>query len=149
MDPAIQAAVNAAVAAAVTPIQDALDAANAEIVLLQNAPPPPPPVVPAPPHHQPIVTPGQRQGVLDYDDVGMAKMWKAASAKLDTEFDGTPGSLRLFLNDVKTRDEVYGWDITIFNMQCLDLAHRDMVTQYVQISMEDIRARAAIYQVAG
>jgi hypothetical protein len=148
MDPAIQLTIDAAVAAAVAPLQQALNDANAEIVLLQNAPPPPPPVVPAPPLHQPIITPGQRQGVLDYDDVGMAKMWKAASAKLDNEFDGTPGNLRLILNDVKTRGEVYGWDTTIFNIQCLDLAHRNMVTQYGQISMEDIRARAVTYQVA-
>jgi hypothetical protein len=148
MDPAIQQAIDAAVAAAVAPLQVALNDANAEIVLLQNQPPPPPPVVAAAPIQPALVTPGQRPGILDFDDAGMAKMWKAASAKLDTEFDGAPESLRLFLNDVKIRGEVFGWDTTIFNIHCLDLTDRNMVTQYGQISMEDIRARAATYQVA-
>jgi hypothetical protein len=147
MDPAIQAAIDAAVAAAIAPLQVALNDANAEIVTLQNNPPTPPPVVVAPPHQPPTITPGQWQGILDFGDVGMAKMWKAAAAKLDTEFDGTPESLRLFLNDVKTRGEIYGWDTTIFNIPCEDQIDRNMVTQYGQIKMEDIRAQAETYQV--
>lgn len=137
MDPAIQAAIDAAV-------QNAL-AAAAQGVPNQVAPT-------GAPVAQPFaLTPALAYNdAIDYSTSHGAKLYKMATEPLRTEkFDVDPKSVKMFLSALKDRARSMGWTtiLEIPEDAELDLHSklRSLITQYGQITLEQIRAHANVY----
>ena len=82
--------------------------------------------------------------VIDYSTAQGAKLYGKATESLKDLYDGQEGELGLFLQQVKTRAEAYGW-VHILTVP-LDLAHPDetinILQHYGQITLEQVHAFA-------
>lgn len=137
MDPQIQAAIDAAVQAAL--------AAQAAAPPVQVQPPQPVATVFA-------LSPALVNNValIDYSTTQGAKLYKSAIETLRSEkFDLDTKSLKAFLGSLKDRSRAMGWQVILEipadAAQDVNVGLRSLLTQYGQISLDQIRAHAEIY----
>src|SRR5512136_86067 len=85
--------------------------------------------------------------VIDYSTATGAKLYAKATEALKDLYFGSKGDLGLFLQQVKTRAEAYGW-VHILAVPP-DLADPDeminILQHYGQITLEQVQAFAATY----
>jgi hypothetical protein len=100
---------------------------------------------------QPVsLSPAARDNaVLDFSDKADIKKYENAIAKLNNRFDGKPENMTVFKSDLKYRAEYSGWNnghansdiISIPTIADQTITH-NLITEYSQLSEEDIRAWA-------
>mmetsp|Transcript_21623 Transcript_21623/g.36824 ORF Transcript_21623/g.36824 Transcript_21623/m.36824 type:complete len:423 (-) Transcript_21623:240-1508(-) len=91
-------------------------------------------------------------GIIDLSTTSGHKLWKAGTAALPTEYDGTPQGLHLFLYELEHRAEDFGWDrlvtIDIAPPGAVRRVYRNLITQHRTISLENVKANAVNYVAA-
>jgi hypothetical protein len=100
------------------------------------------PPAPAP---DPINAPGQHGEVIDMRSTSGMKENTRATAPLLTIFTGAVELLETFLNELYQRAILNQWITSIFQINRAGGAALDMLNDYAQITMEEIRAMAANY----
>jgi hypothetical protein len=82
---------------------------------------------------------------LDYDnDTQDAKTYYKAIAKLETPFDGQAENVSLFLANTQERSRRFGWSTTL-TIPDANNANRNLITEYGQVTMQEVMARAQQY----
>jgi hypothetical protein len=85
--------------------------------------------------------------VIDYSTAAGAKLYAKATEPLKDLYDGNEVDLSLFLQQVKTRSEVFGW--THILAVPPDIANpdetMDLIQLYGELSLEQVRAFALTY----
>ena len=127
---AVQAVVNAAVAAAM-----ALQA--------QNMPPPPQP----PPAVVFSLTPGvvNMLAPWDYSTSEGIKLFFQSTTAIKPIYDGAETSLKMFLKAISAKAKTFGWDSSILRVNDDAGTARDLLQHYGALTIENVRARATLY----
>jgi hypothetical protein len=85
--------------------------------------------------------------VIDYSTAAGAKLYAKATEPLKDLYDGNEGDLGLFLQQVKTRAEVFGWNHILAVPP--DIANpdetMDLILHYGELNLEQIRAFAQTF----
>ena len=85
---------------------------------------------------------------IDYTSSEGAKLYKTATAALQSEFDFTSENLKVFLAQLKRRSEAHGWKDMLqvprdMNAPLENLQH--LIDSYGTITLENVRAHAETY----
>ena len=127
--PAVQAIVDAAVAAAM------LHQAN-------NMPAPP-----APPAVVFSLTPGvvNMLAPWDYSTSEGIKLFFQSTAAIKPIYDGTETSLKMFLKAVSAKAKTFGWDSSILRVNDDNGNARDLLQHYGALTIDNVRTSATVY----
>ena len=81
---------------------------------------------------------------LEYSGTG-SKIYKNGSAKLPFEIDCTPDNLNIVLATIEARAVEYGWLNTILNIYDSNGNSKDLLTQYGELTISEIRNHVKKY----
>ena len=82
---------------------------------------------------------------LDYKGMVDSKIYKNGSAKLSVEIDGTPENLNLVLDAIEEKAVSTGWLDTVLKIHLENGEHMDLLTQYGQLTMEQVKHHVGTY----
>ena len=147
MDPAIQQAIDTAVAVVAAELQQArndLQQARNDLTALQNAAPPQAPPAVQPPAAQPApvfaLGPATTTGnFIDYNTPAGIKLYKMAGEKLKSEFDLDTNNFPRFVDNLNSRAIEQGWN------SLLTVSGMNVLKNYGTITYPDILAHAQSY----
>lgn len=84
--------------------------------------------------------------VIDYSQPAGAKMFKAATEKLTTPFDGSSENLPLFLAQLRDRAVVYDWlPLLLIPKNGLEEDTKDLIESYGELTYKDVKDHAMTY----
>ena len=92
-----------------------------------------------------------RDEPIDYTTSEGAKLFKAATEKLQSEFDLSSTNLKVFLAQIKRRSELHGWDTMFQIPEDADAVNppaetiHHVMDSYGIVTLEQVRAHAALY----
>jgi hypothetical protein len=100
--------------------------------------------------NQVALSPAARDdAILDFSDKADLKKYENAIAKLNNRFDGKPQNMTVFKSDLKYRSHYSGWNNGMANSDIISIpiiadanVSHNLITEYSQLSEEDIRAWA-------
>ena len=76
--------------------------------------------------------------IIDYSQPSGAKLFKAATEKLTTPFDGSSENLPLFLAQLRDRAVVYDWlPLLLIPKNGLEEDTKDLIESYGELSYKD------------
>jgi hypothetical protein len=127
-------------------VQAIINAANANTAAVT------PPVAPVPPPLAPYaLVPGDAFNThLDYSSANGMKIFRSAARGMDDKFDRKDDHLRVFLENFKEHVQTYNWNdvVAVPDGAAVNPANQNLVTQYGQVTFEQINAHAAVYLAA-
>jgi hypothetical protein len=123
-------------------IQAIIAAANAAAAAAVPVAIPAPPAAPAAPF---ALLPGAAYNApLDYSKSGELKMFRSATTGMDDKFDLKEDHLRVFLSSIKEHVRTYDWN-GIVTVPDTAAENRNLITNYGQLTMANVRAHAITY----
>lgn len=123
--------------------------AQALALLQQQAAQVLPPVIPAPVATPFALTPATaNQDDIDLTSATGIKLYKTITLPLETKFDGSPGKLLSFMDNLHQKASCFGWNqelLAISNQHPANPQQRNLLTNHHMLMMENVQVHAAAY----
>jgi hypothetical protein len=87
-------------------------------------------------------------GIIDYSTTAGIKLFKTITTALEIKFDGSPGKLLSFMDDLRQKATSFGWHDTILLIPNQDPTNPNdfnLIQHHRVLTLENVRAHAATY----
>jgi hypothetical protein len=91
---------------------------------------------------------GANQGIIDYSSTAGIKLYKTITTPLEEKFDGSPGKLLSFMDDLRQKATNFGWHDSILligDQHPTNPNDFNLIQNHRQLTMENVQAHAATY----